>query len=274
MKSQLLTTLLFAFAINVHAETNLVIHLEGNGQLSWSNSLPGVDHFYVEWAPTPSGPWTNSWDSLKQIAPTSTFITVSVPMFYRVVMVPIPNYPPSQPGIEITPFLPTSTNELVCSIVTPSTDSNSTDTVIYQYAWRLNGTGAAISTNNTLSSDYTARGDLWQCEVTPTDGVEAGPPATTEKTIQNSRPILTSIQLNNPTVGVDDLIVSYDGYDADGDAITYAIQWSEDGVLRPDLDNLDSVPAADVGSALYWEVSVTPNDGIEVGLTGYDSFTL
>ena len=73
--------------LTVQAQTNLVItSFHKNGMLTWSN-LMANSTCHVEWASSPDGLWTNTWDSLNGI-PTGTNATLSayVPMFYRVVM--------------------------------------------------------------------------------------------------------------------------------------------------------------------------------------------
>lgn len=61
-----------------------------NGLLTCSNLVQNST-CRVEWAPSLTGPWTNSWAGLTNIAVgTNTQISVSVPMFYRLVMTPPP----------------------------------------------------------------------------------------------------------------------------------------------------------------------------------------
>jgi len=70
----------------------LIRSLGQNGQLEADNLLPG-SVASVEWAPSPSGPWTNSWKGLDSVlADSNGRIQVSVPMFYRVLGNP---YPPA-----------------------------------------------------------------------------------------------------------------------------------------------------------------------------------
>jgi len=60
--------------------------LSQNGLLTWTNS-----NLYatcrVEWASSVNGPWHGSWDALTNIVVTNQTVSVSVPMFYRVVAV-------------------------------------------------------------------------------------------------------------------------------------------------------------------------------------------
>lgn len=73
---------------------------ESNGRLSFSR-VDYAEKYHIEWAPSPSGPWNDSWDELKDIPPFSQEIyTISVPMlpestFYRVVTTLQPLAPPA-----------------------------------------------------------------------------------------------------------------------------------------------------------------------------------
>ena len=84
---------LLGFALSVPAvsgQTSIISSLSHNGHLGISNLLPG-SIASVEWAPSLSGPWTNSWKGLESVtADSSGNIQVSVPMFYRVRGTPTP----------------------------------------------------------------------------------------------------------------------------------------------------------------------------------------
>jgi len=76
---------------NAQSATNLVIDvINRNGTVVWenySNETQYATGYTVEWAPTPAGPWGQSWDQLVDIDATSATYEVSVPMFYRVMAV-------------------------------------------------------------------------------------------------------------------------------------------------------------------------------------------
>ena len=58
---------------------------DGTGRLTFNEVTTAVT-YRVEWAPSPGGPWTNTWESLATIAAKgSGIVTCSVPMCYRVV---------------------------------------------------------------------------------------------------------------------------------------------------------------------------------------------
>ena len=62
----------------------------GNGQLVFGE-ISGAAGYSVQWAPSPEGPWSASWDSLATMPHTGAgSATSTVPMFYRVVAHPWP----------------------------------------------------------------------------------------------------------------------------------------------------------------------------------------
>ena len=70
------------------ADELIIESLDGTGELTFTTITNGAE-YRVEWAPSPSGPWTNfstGAASLDSIIPTNNGgITVAVPMCYRVV---------------------------------------------------------------------------------------------------------------------------------------------------------------------------------------------
>lgn len=56
-----------------------------SGQITWSNTYPFVTAYRVEWAPSPGGPWTGTWDALGGIPASQSVMTAVVPVCYRVV---------------------------------------------------------------------------------------------------------------------------------------------------------------------------------------------
>ena len=72
--------------------------LDRNGELTWTNWATNAT-YRVEWAGSLTGPWTNfdALSNLSSIAASDTTVTVTVPMFYRVVWTDPPS-PPSLVG--------------------------------------------------------------------------------------------------------------------------------------------------------------------------------
>src|SRR6266404_2604466 len=73
----------------------VITSLTANGQLTWTNATTNAS-YRVEWAGSLAGPWQqfNALTNLDSIRATSTTVTVTVPMFYRVVWT---DPPPPQP---------------------------------------------------------------------------------------------------------------------------------------------------------------------------------
>ena len=70
----------------VGGESPIVITAFGpNGELTWSNSEPGIVSFRLEWAASLPGAWTDDWSSFRDIPNSQTNYTVALPSFYRVV---------------------------------------------------------------------------------------------------------------------------------------------------------------------------------------------
>lgn len=95
---------MIGFTILPHAfGTNVVItSFSGNGILTWTSSLSNAA-YRVEWAPSLSATWTDSWQNLVGIQIATPTCSVPVPMFYRV----IAQHPPSY---SFSDYFPTDPN--------------------------------------------------------------------------------------------------------------------------------------------------------------------
>ena len=87
----------------------------------------------------------------------------------------VANGAPTAPVVSVSPDEPNQTDELVCSVDTPSTDPDG-DAVSYRYDWYVDGGYSGIS-GDTLPADSTAPDEQWTCVVTPNDGAYDGPSA-------------------------------------------------------------------------------------------------
>ena len=85
----------------------------------------------------------------------------------------IVNTPPTDPVVGLGPSAPRSTEDLTCSLTTPSTDADA-DRITYTYTWYRGGSSysatSTTATSVTLSSSATADGDNWECRVSASDG--------------------------------------------------------------------------------------------------------
>lgn len=73
----------------------VITSLTANGQLTWTNTTTNAS-YRVEWAPSLAGPWQqfHTLTNLDSITATNTTVSVTVPLFYRVVWT---DAPPPQP---------------------------------------------------------------------------------------------------------------------------------------------------------------------------------
>ena len=135
---------------------------------------------------------------------------------------------PSAPEISIEPDPAFTTDDLMATIETESTDEDG-DAISYLYEWSVDGSTTAASTSGTLSSDATQRDEIWTLSVTPTDGITTGTPATAQITISNAQPVVTDVTiLPDPAHADDELNCdwTFDDDDADDDRST--VVWSVD----------------------------------------------
>ncbi len=75
---------LSVLAVSAYGQAPVIDSFHGNGELTCTNLTP-TSRYEVQWASSPSGPWTNSWEALANVwGETNGTIHVNVPMFYRV----------------------------------------------------------------------------------------------------------------------------------------------------------------------------------------------
>ncbi len=86
---RLFVAVLAAVVTTAGAQEQVITSFEKNGTITWVNPEPGRE-YRVEWASRPEGPWSADWNDLLGIISSNATITVSVPLFYRVVCVDCP----------------------------------------------------------------------------------------------------------------------------------------------------------------------------------------
>jgi hypothetical protein len=140
------------------------------------------------------------------------------------------------------------------------------DSPSYTWNWYIGGSLAATSTtNNTLDPVLTSRGDTVWCEVVASDGTDpATPTQSASLSIANTPPSAPVLSWSPglPQAGVAlTCVVAADATDPDGDSFTYHWRWFRDGVEDNALDDLDTVPAAEVQTGERWTCRVWADDG-------------
>jgi hypothetical protein len=89
------------------------------------------------------------------------------------------NSAPTQPEVVIIPDPATALDDLLCEVVTPSTDAEG-DPIAYGFTWLRDGVDVsedAVTTNvvgDTIGWESTAPGQVWTCEVRGNDGLADG----------------------------------------------------------------------------------------------------
>jgi Tol biopolymer transport system component len=185
------------------------------------------------------------------------------------------NTAPTAPVVDVTPNSPTTTADLVCSITTPSTDSDN-DTITYTYQWYKGGALQAALTTNTVAAASTAKGEVWKCAVTPNDGTINGSPDEDQVTIQNSAPTAPTVAVtpDSPDTTADLVCsIATQSTDADGDSVAYTYQWYKDNVLQSGLTT-NTAAAANTAKGEVWKCVVTPGDGTTSGPAAEDQVTI
>lgn len=92
----------------------------------------------------------------------------------------------------------------------------------------------------------------------------------------NGKPSAPTVSIGpDPAVTADDLAVSIDvaSIDPDGDPITYAYEWYQNGVYST-ASSTAALPATATAKGDTWRVVVTPSDATHTGAPGEDSITI
>ena len=182
--------------------------------------------------------------------------------------------PPEGLAIAIAPSAPTDADDLSCVIVTEAVDPNG-DAVTYTRAWTVDGEDAGVDLE-TIPAGLTSGGETWTCTVTPSDGTLTGTPASASVTIQreNAAPSAPAVAITPAEPTDDDALscaVVTGSVDPDGDAVTYAYNWTVDGA---DAGTGASVDAARTSVGEMWTCSVTASDGSATSVAGSASVTV
>ena len=94
MKIPIAVGLCELLAIAVSAADVTITSLDCHGQLTWTNTVSNAT-YRVEWASSATGPWQQfeALTNLSRVQASNTTVTVTVPMFYRVVWTDAPPQP-------------------------------------------------------------------------------------------------------------------------------------------------------------------------------------
>jgi len=183
-------------------------------------------------ASTLSASFTTRGDSIRcRITPNDGSVSGTAVWSSSVV---IGNAVPVVSSVSIVPASPKTDTVLTASVL--AMDADPGDTLTLSYVWRVNGT-ATTATGASLSGvTWFDKGDVVQVTVIATDGTDPSTPVSSASvTIQNTPPTAPVVSLDpkRPEAGVDDLLCLVDvaSTDVDGDAISYTITWSLNGLV-------------------------------------------
>jgi parallel beta-helix repeat protein len=183
----------------------------------------------------------------------------------------IGNTPPYVTNITISPTDPDTTMDLSVSYDFYDSDGDleSLDTVVKWLRWDGFDYFDTGHRGKTLSSIFTARAEVWTCEVVPHDGLDEGSPSQSgmNVTIGNTPPQITNAIVTPEDAGSDSILQAvYDYYDIDSDPESGStIRWYRDGVLQPGLNDSWTVDFSYTGGNDEWYYIITPSDGEEFG---------
>lgn len=170
---------------------------------------------------------------------------------------------PTAPEVALGPDEARTDDDLVVSIITPSTDAEG-DPITYSYAWFVNGITSSASTTSTLPASATSRDETWTVEVTPDDGFGPGPASTASLTVANTAPELSAVAIDNSAPLTNDVLgLTSTSADADGDTVSLDVEWYVGGSKVGTRTTLDGAVAFAKGDEIY--AIVTPTDGTDSG---------
>ena len=171
----------------------------------------------------------------------------------------IQNSPPSATSVVIQPDTPTSGDELSALVVgwfDPEGDPEG-----YLYEWFVAGIPAGEEA--TLPAGTATKGQTVLVKVYPYDGSLQGTVLFSPAVIiANAGPTAPGVSVGPEGASTnDDLVCTPDAVatDPDGDAVTTTYTWSKDGVVVPESEGLQTLPA-NLVTAGEWTCSVTVTD--------------
>lgn len=183
--------------------------------------------------------------------------------------------------VELSNHSPT-TNETVTATVTTSDADD--DPITLTYVWKVNDVVVRTTSNTTSLTDTLDLsvlgngdvGDQMSLVVTPSDGKESGPSATSSAVVADTLPTVDSLTLSPTTVLITttSLTATATTSDDDGHAVTLTYVWKLNGEVVQTTENtasltdtldLSLLSQRQPGDAIT--VEVTPNDGLNNGTT-------
>lgn len=230
--------------------------------------------------------WFDRGQTVTVTVTASDGVDTSAPVSASIV---VDNALPEVASVTLSPSV-VYTDDTLSALAGTLTDADG-DTVTLSYAWTVDGVSTGTTGTTLDGGTWFDRDEVVEVTVTPSDGTDTGTPVTAYVTVRNSAPTAPVVTVTpaNPEEDVDDLLceITTAATDADGDPITYGVEWDVDGDAYPDLDTGsgllgpytttwtdDSVPYEDTVAEEVWTCTVTADDGTDEGPPGDDAVTI
>ncbi len=137
------------------------------------------------------------------------------------IMIDPVNDAPTMPAlVKIDPENPITSDNLACTA--EGSDDIDGDTVVYRYQWYKNGELQPGLNSRSVSYARTSKGELWRCEVVPSDGVSDGPSRSAEVSVFNTLP---EVSIRKVDGNVNDIVITFDLKDADDDSCDLKVEY-------------------------------------------------
>lgn len=165
-------------------------------------------------------------------------------------------------AVTITPENPVSST-LLQAVVKPQ----HIGMVTYTYRWLVNGEEIEDETESTLKSEFFAKGDRIEVEVTPNYNEVGGKPVQSDPVvILNTPPVMRSFTIDpSPAYSKDDLTAVIDTFDADGDYVRVDYQWQKNNQeLSDETDQTLSNTTFSRGDKMRCEARISDQESDEV----------
>ncbi|MBM4368503.1 MAG: hypothetical protein FJ102_19970 [Deltaproteobacteria bacterium] len=184
---------------------------------------------------------------------------------------------PEITGLGLSSTTPATNDVLIATAATADADG---DTVDVSYQWFVGGLASATGARLD-GADAFDKGDEVYVVAVPGDGEGTGDSRTSMvATVVNSAPggATATISPASPYAGVDELVCAVSAADDDGDALSWTIEWTVDGVpfsgATTTYENGDTVPTGELAEAESWSCTATPSDGEDTGAATSDTVTI
>ncbi|MBN2567410.1 hypothetical protein JXB02_04985, partial [Candidatus Woesearchaeota archaeon] len=185
----------------------------------------------------------------------------------------IANGAPATTQPSITPAAPLTMQNLTCAYTYSDPDGDSESGTLH--AWYRNGVEEPAATGAVLDRSFTARGESWICQVTPSDGTSFGAPKNASAVIIQNTPaslnVIGTVPYEPQFNGMTYLYANVTDDDTPADVV-----WVNFTLIAPNLthviDNLNGSRAAEIWSSIVvttsrlgvWNYTVTASDGLSV----------